>query len=110
MGCAVVRQPNGLYARFTTTVDDFTDYNLTAAEVIALYVKSGYRQQGAEQKLMRGKYDEPASFEVKDSGRHDWLDRYRAALLTIYRRHGRTSALAWHRVMRRPVEQVEGKA
>lgn len=36
MGWRFVRQPNGLFARFSEVVDDFTDYNLTVGEAAEL--------------------------------------------------------------------------
>jgi hypothetical protein len=49
MGWRIVQQPNGLFARFSEIVDDFTYYNLSEQDVIDL-CKTEYRLSDDESK------------------------------------------------------------
>lgn len=35
----IVKQPNGLYARFSTMIDDFTDFDMTRQDYVDLCVE-----------------------------------------------------------------------
>jgi hypothetical protein len=39
MAWRIVKQPNGLYARFSTVVDNFTDFGMTREEALECSVK-----------------------------------------------------------------------
>jgi len=41
MSSRAVKQPNGLYARFSTIVDDFTHYNATREELWTIFRDEG---------------------------------------------------------------------
>lgn len=36
MGWRIIKQPNGLYARFSEVVDNITDYDMTKSEALVL--------------------------------------------------------------------------
>lgn len=50
MGAFIVKQPNGLYCRFSTVVDCPTDWNMTAEEYIELYVEMAVERAREEAK------------------------------------------------------------
>ena len=54
MGWRIIKQPNGLFARFSEIVDDFTDYDMTEKDVIEL-CKMSYNMDdiGSQGKLQR---------------------------------------------------------
>jgi hypothetical protein len=55
----VVVQPNGLLARFSEVVDNFTHYNMTKDEAVALYQNEYHlRPSDAESKVQRA-FDDP---------------------------------------------------
>lgn len=66
MGWRFVRQPNGLLARFSEIVDDFTHYDLTPAE--ALEVARDKMSDGAEAKV--GRADEHSFAECIETITH----------------------------------------
>jgi len=39
MGAFIFKQPNGLYGRYSSVVDEITDYNMTEEEVIELFAE-----------------------------------------------------------------------
>lgn len=39
MGAFIAKQPNGLYCRYSTIVDNITHYNMTKEEYIAFYLE-----------------------------------------------------------------------
>ena len=53
MGAYICRQPNGLLCRYSTTIDDITDYNMTEEEYINDYVlrKMDEARKEAERRL-----------------------------------------------------------
>lgn len=50
MGRAIVRQPNGLLAAFSTNTDTFIAYDMTEEEYIDLRVREAKKQAKAEAK------------------------------------------------------------
>jgi hypothetical protein len=84
MPSRVHRQPNGLYARFSTIVDDFTDVNLTREEMIStLMVIWGMREADAIAKIERG-HDTARLSEDIETVRFAHGNRYaKQALLAI---------------------------
>ena len=44
MGGFIARQPNGLLCRFSTVVDNITDYNMTDEEYIEMCAERGRQQ------------------------------------------------------------------
>jgi len=76
MPARAIKQPNGLYARFSTVVDDFTDYDCTREELFEIFKEeSGTRT--AEDKMKRA--DEN-------------LGRFEEAIQIISRIHGKKLA------------------
>lgn len=91
MGWRIVKQPNGLLARFSDVVDDFTHYDMTVEEAVELCrAEMGLRD--AVEKVERGLRDEPIPPFIEASGRGDGLDRFRAAITTIRTIHGARKA------------------
>ena len=39
MGAFIAKQPNGLYCRYSTTVDNITHYNMTKEDYIEFYLE-----------------------------------------------------------------------
>lgn len=58
MPSRVVRQPNGLWALFSTVVEDFTVYNATEAELLE-HMVSSWGVAVAAEKMGRGREDRP---------------------------------------------------
>jgi hypothetical protein len=87
MAWRIIRQPNGLFARFSEVVDDVTHYAMTAEQAVWCCESHGLSRLDARAKVRRG-LDEPS--------------RYRAALRSIRFRHGRRRMLR----RRRGMEQV----
>lgn len=55
MAWRFVQQPNGLLARFSDVVDDFTDYNLTHLDAARLCVRQhNMSVEDADRKVERG--------------------------------------------------------
>lgn len=79
MPSRLVKQPNGLYARFSTVVDDFTDYGMTREEVAKMFLDD-YRKQAEDHTTEALLY--------ADSHADDWED----ALYTIQEMHGKRTA------------------
>lgn len=58
MGWRIVAQPNGLYARFSDVVDDFTNINMTREEALKECRNySGMGEFESEAKVKRGEDD-----------------------------------------------------
>ena len=57
MAWRIVKQPNGLYARFADPVDHFTAYNMTNDEAIAECIDHGCSTAEAEDKVKRADED-----------------------------------------------------
>ena len=88
MAWRIVKQPNGLLARFSDIVDDFTHMNMTEAE--ALEVCREYLGiLEAQKKVLAGVEDwKPWTNGVKGSG----LDRWNDSIKTISNIHGKDAA------------------
>ncbi|WP_455233188.1 hypothetical protein [Geopseudomonas aromaticivorans] len=86
MAWRFVRQPNGLLARFSDVVDDFTDGNLTAQDAFDICTSEhGLTETEARRKVQAGVEDwRPWTNGVKGSG----LDRWQASLESIRMMHG----------------------
>lgn len=86
MAWRFVRQPNGLLARFSDVVDDFTDLNLTAAQAFELCkTEHGLSDTDAHQKVRAGLDDwKPWTHAAKGSGH----DRWDESLRIIQEAHG----------------------
>lgn len=83
MAWRIVKQPNGLYARWSDAVDNFTDYDMTLREAKILCVRD-YSMDDAEAcKKISNADAEPARFG-------DCVD-------TIFNLYGRRAASAWAR-------------
>ena len=80
MGWMIVKQPNGLYARFSSIVDDFTHVNLSRAEAIDECVERAGREV-ANAKVERADTDtDPHTHKPREG---DGLQRWRDCLQTI---------------------------
>jgi hypothetical protein len=89
MGWRIVKQPNGLLARWSSVVDDFTHVNMAEAEAVAVCrMYPGMGRAEAAEKVRRGVEDEPVSGFLEVGGRGDGLDRWRDCLETIRAIHG----------------------
>ena len=88
MAWRIVKQPNGLLARFSDIVDDFTHMNMSEAE--ALEVCREYLGiVEAEKKVLAGVQDwKPWTNGVLGSG----LDRWNESIKTIKSVHGKKAA------------------
>lgn len=76
----VIKQPDGRFAIFSTSVDDFTHYNLVQDDVIQELAKLGIERGTAEQKLNHGIEDRNlVEFGEKGSG----LDRWKACTESV---------------------------
>jgi hypothetical protein len=93
MAWRIVKQPNGLFARWSDVVDDFTDYDMTEAEARAVCCDKGGVVL-VDEKLRRAKADEdpwrPCQAYIR--GRGDGLDRWRDCINTIRSVHGKAVA------------------
>lgn len=86
MAWRIVKQPNGLLARFSEVVDDFTHYDMTEAEAVEVCQEDMGRAD-AEAKVRRGINDEPHPF-MNERDATDGLGRFRDAIETIRTIHG----------------------
>lgn len=83
MGWRLVRQPNGLLARFSEVVDDFTAYDMTYAEAVEECKQHpGIGQREAEGKIYRAFTDKPVRVHSKHT------NRFSEALAFIRAIHG----------------------
>ena len=84
MGWRIVRQPNGLLARFSENKDDFTCYHMTEKEALDL-CKKRMGTYDAEEKVQAGIEDhEPWKHMIKGHG----LSRWNECIEIIIGRHG----------------------
>ena len=97
----VVRQPNGLFAMFSTIVDDFVIYGMSEEQAY----QECHRDMGvleARAKVLRGMNDED------EGGRKgDGLSRWRDCLDTIRIVHGGKAAREREAELSRPVPAQE---
>ena len=86
MAWRIVKQPNGLYARFSEIVDDFTEYDMTKEETISICINQyDCGKQTAEDKIQRavdnpGRYEEAMDIVEKIHGKKEVEER--RAMLT----------------------------
>lgn len=85
MGWRIVKQPNGLFARFSDVVDHFTNVNLTEDQVVESCLEHGCSRQEAEYKLDRAARDLKPFSIAEGNG----LDRWNHCLGIIERVHGK---------------------
>jgi hypothetical protein len=86
MAWRIVRQPNGLLARWSDIVDNFTDYNLTETDAIEV-CRYHMGEEGVKKKVQSGIDDiEPWTTNVKGDG----LARWRDCIESIERVHGKS--------------------
>lgn len=81
MGWRFVRQPNGLFARFSEIVDDFTDYDLSVAEAVFLCMSEHALPKYVAEVKIQSAIDSPG------------LNRWNEALETIEICHGKKHAI-----------------
>lgn len=87
MPTRIIRQPNGLLARFTTVSDAVTDYDMTAQEAY-LRCCEDMASHEAARKVQRGLEDDLVGLLIDDS-KKDGLDRWRDAVHTMGLVHGK---------------------
>ena len=84
MAWRIVKQPNGLYARFSDVVDNFTDFGMTRDEAIECCIDcpGGMGRDEAEQKVARaeestasGRWDEAFRI-IKEIHGQEKLDEF----------------------------------
>ena len=86
MAWRIVRQPNGLLARFSDIVDDFTHMGMTEKEALEV-CRERLDDAGAELKVLAGVQDwEPWEIGKRGSG----LDRWNESIKNITSVHGET--------------------
>ena len=49
MPAKIVKQPNGLYARFSTIVDTFTHYDMDEWDLVEMFTENGGLKEGRRQ-------------------------------------------------------------
>jgi hypothetical protein len=85
MAWRIVKQPNGLLARFSDIVDDFTHYNLTVKQAVKVCQDQSMGEAEAKQKVQNGVLDlKPWGTKPSEDG----LSRWRDCLDTIKSVHG----------------------
>jgi hypothetical protein len=85
MAWRIVKQPNGLLARFSDVVDNFTDLNMTDEEALVL-CREHLGIADAQQKVLAGVQDwKPWTHNIPGSGLGRWND----CLETIKNVHGK---------------------
>lgn len=88
MAWRIVKQPNGLYARFSDIVDNFTAMNMTESEAYEL-CRDYLGVEDAKLKVKAGKEDwKPWSNNVPGSG----LERWQESIGTVAVVHGKKAA------------------
>lgn len=85
MAWRIVKQPNGLYGRFSDIVDNFTHMNLTAAEVFDVCLDICGREE-SHGKIERADADE-VYLGTEAEEPKDGLRRWRECLETIKEIH-----------------------
>jgi len=94
MGWRIILQPNGLLARFSEVVDDFTHVDLDQEQAIKVCVRESMFAWAAWDMVERALRDEHPRYvpPIQHSGRGDKLDRWREAIEVIRARHGKERA------------------
>lgn len=85
MAWRIVKQPNGMLARFSDIVDNFTDLNLTEAEALELCEVYAFPLE-AERRVKAGIEDWKP---WQDDKKGDGLSRWKDCLDTIQVIHGK---------------------
>lgn len=85
MAWRIVRQPNGLLARFSDVVDDFTHINMSETEALDVCKEEGCNEYEAVIKIKAGKEDHIPWTTAPGSG----LDRWKDSIDTIKSCHGK---------------------
>lgn len=88
MGWRIVRQPNGLLARFSSIVDHFTHVNLTETEAFEVCRDEGCSVDLAKDKVSAGVQDFKPWTRTPGTG----LERWEDCLDTIRMVHGEEEA------------------
>jgi hypothetical protein len=91
MAWRFVKQPNGLLARFSEVVDDFTEYDMSVSDALE-YCKPLMGTLDANGKVDRALADDMTGIG-QASPLGDGLDRFRDAIATIKQIHGYETAL-----------------
>jgi hypothetical protein len=91
MAWRIVKQPNGLFARFSDVVDDFTDYDLTEAQAWELCIGYGGVDL-TDEKLANAKSDLPDPRRKSRPTNSDGLNRWRECIEIIRSVHGSAEA------------------
>lgn len=80
MNFRIVRQPNGLFARFSEIESNFTNYNMTAEEAEQSLRKDGLSAHSANAEVLLGAEDR----DPEQPGRiGSGLDRWESALCIV---------------------------
>jgi hypothetical protein len=87
MPSRIVKQPDGLLARFSTVVDNFTHFGMTKEQAIEV-CREDMGRTDAEAKVQRGLDDDLLGLGDQ-SRKNDGLNRWRDALKTIEAIHGK---------------------
>jgi len=85
MAWRIVKQPNGLFARFSDIVDDFTHMNMSESEAFVVCKEEGCGEYEAFNKMKSGKEDHIPWTTTPGSG----LDRWKDSIDTIKSCHGK---------------------
>jgi hypothetical protein len=89
MGWRIVKQPNGLYARFSDIVDDFTHGGLTEDEAVRVCCDQGLPDGIAVDYVKRAVDDDMSGLPREASTQKtDGLNRWRYSLDVITSIHG----------------------
>lgn len=93
MAWRIVQQPNGLLARFSDVVDNFTHMNMTDKEALGVCEEYVVRRDALE-KIRTGRADGVVGYSAFDTPpESDGLSRWRDCLDAILFRHGKEAAL-----------------
>lgn len=85
MGNRLVKQPNGLFARYSDIVDDFTHMNMDEVQAVRAMMDNGWTQIDAQAALERAKADLDRNNQPYNQG---GLGRWNAELPIIKALHG----------------------
>lgn len=88
MPARIVKQPNGLWARFSTVVDSFTHMNMNDKEAREALVAGPFKRtskEEVEKSMERAARDDVDGKAQKDDG----LNRWRDSLVDIEHQHGK---------------------
>lgn len=104
MPSRVVRQPNGLWAVFSSVVDTFTHYDATEAEMLDHW-RGEVGDRVARQKMGDGLADR--TFSAEDMTATDGLNRFREAIDTIRTLQGDEEADRWVALLSKAPEEAQ---